>query len=312
MDEPEDSLFDLFDNDDFDDIGDIGADFDFDRGLWDMSVEESNYLSLGLFKNYIYRDCESKLEVALVGSSRAEKDYSQFDNNRVTLLLRSKPTNLFDMIQKGSCCIIDRKFLDEKESDLGLVEKVKSEFEEDDDLGFLCRELIADEEIDSDPDPDSKSKSDSELKSESDSESNSISYSRFKPDSWFKPELGSDSYSWFKRLHDRQLKTAKILHRRWLLWDLNQTKMRFKLLIYRERHFRPIRANSSFFQGSFRSKTRYKSLRYLTNLFLSNGMLLDQMIRALLRKRWIFPEEMKHGVGAGRMISKRTPHFHAL
>ncbi|KAL5985170.1 hypothetical protein ACLOJK_036408, partial [Asimina triloba] len=154
MDELEDSLFDLFDNDDFDDIGDIGADFDFDRGLW-----ESNYLSLGLFENYIYGDCERgtaayfsfgrydsdlvngllELEVALVGSSRAEKDCSQFDNDRVTLLLQSEPRNPFDMTQKGSCCIIDRKFLNEKEGDLGLVEKFESEFEEDDDLGVVER-----------------------------------------------------------------------------------------------------------------------------------------------------------------------------
>ncbi|CAN1357359.1 hypothetical protein LINPERPRIM_LOCUS44177 [Linum perenne] len=28
---------------------------------------------------------------------------------------------------------------------------------------------------------------------------------------------------------------------------------------------------------------------------LSNGRLLDQMTKALLRKRWLFPEEMKIG-----------------
>nr|YP_009926718.1 hypothetical protein RF2 [Lophopyxis maingayi]QNK05010.1 hypothetical protein RF2 [Lophopyxis maingayi] len=45
--------------------------------------------------------------------------------------------------------------------------------------------------------------------------------------------------------------------------------------------------------GSLRSNTLYESYQYLSNLFLSNGTLLDQMIKALLRKGWLFPDEMK-------------------
>ncbi|KAL4184755.1 hypothetical protein AMTRI_Chr10g2690 [Amborella trichopoda] len=40
-----------------------------------------------------------------------------------------------------------------------------------------------------------------------------------------------------------------------------------------------------------------ESYQHLSNLFLSNGTLLDQMAKTLLRllrKRWLFPDEMKH------------------
>ncbi|RZC79506.1 hypothetical protein C5167_003738 [Papaver somniferum] len=62
-----------------------------------------------------------EVEGALVGSSRTEKDCSQFDNDRVTLLLRSEPINLLDMMQNGSCSFVDQRFL---------YEKNESEFEE--------------------------------------------------------------------------------------------------------------------------------------------------------------------------------------
>ncbi|XLS44370.1 hypothetical protein HN51_001235, partial [Arachis hypogaea] len=62
-----------------------------------------------------------EVEGALVGSSRTEKGCSQFDNDRVTLLLRSKLRNPLNMIQKGSCFIVDQRFL---------YEKYESEFEE--------------------------------------------------------------------------------------------------------------------------------------------------------------------------------------
>jgi len=55
-----------------------------------------------------------EVEGALLGSSRTEKDCSQFDNDRVTLLLRSEPRNQLDMMQNGSCSIFDQRFLYEK------------------------------------------------------------------------------------------------------------------------------------------------------------------------------------------------------
>ncbi|KAK8953149.1 Protein ycf2 [Platanthera guangdongensis] len=64
---------------------------------------------------------EVECALALVGSSRTEKDCSQFDNNRVTLLLRSEPRNQLDMMQNISCSIVDQRFL---------YKKYESEFEE--------------------------------------------------------------------------------------------------------------------------------------------------------------------------------------
>nr|YP_009493748.1 hypothetical chloroplast RF2 [Weigela florida]YP_009493765.1 hypothetical chloroplast RF2 [Weigela florida]AWN57643.1 hypothetical chloroplast RF2 [Weigela florida]AWN57644.1 hypothetical chloroplast RF2 [Weigela florida] len=52
-----------------------------------------------------------EVEGALVGYSRTEKDCSQFDNDRVTLLLRPEPRNPLDMMQNGYFSILDAKFL---------------------------------------------------------------------------------------------------------------------------------------------------------------------------------------------------------
>nr|AVM84624.1 hypothetical chloroplast RF21 [Sampaiella trichoclada]AVM84625.1 hypothetical chloroplast RF21 [Sampaiella trichoclada] len=56
-----------------------------------------------------------------------------------------------------------------------------------------------------------------------------------------------------------------------------------------------LRTNSSLSNESFRSNTLSESYQYLSTLFLSNGTLLDQMAKTLLRKRWLFPDEMKIG-----------------
>ncbi|KAK7847579.1 protein ycf2 [Quercus suber] len=63
-----------------------------------------------------------EVEGALVGSSRTEKDCIQFDNDRMTLLLRPEPRNPLDMMQTGSCSIVDQRFL---------YEQYESEFEEE-------------------------------------------------------------------------------------------------------------------------------------------------------------------------------------
>ncbi|KAH0854084.1 LOW QUALITY PROTEIN: hypothetical protein HID58_092614, partial [Brassica napus] len=61
-----------------------------------------------------------EVQGALVGSSRTEKDCSQFDNDRVTLLFRSEPRDPLYMMQDGSCSIVDQRFLYEKyESERG-------------------------------------------------------------------------------------------------------------------------------------------------------------------------------------------------
>nr|AAY58019.1 Ycf2 [Cuscuta sandwichiana] len=64
----------------------------------------------------------------------------------------------------------------------------------------------------------------------------------------------------------------------------------FEFLIHRQKW---LRTNSSLFNNSFLSNTLSESYQYLSNMFLSNGTLLDQMTKTLLKKRWLFPDEMK-------------------
>ncbi|CAN4101523.1 unnamed protein product [Withania somnifera] len=80
------------------------------QDLWSLSGpdEKNGIISYGLVENdsnLVHGLLE--VEGALVGSSRTEKDCNQFDNNRVTLLLRSEPRNPLDMMQKGSWSILD-------------------------------------------------------------------------------------------------------------------------------------------------------------------------------------------------------------
>ncbi|KAJ0018771.1 hypothetical protein Pint_09752 [Pistacia integerrima] len=84
--------------------------------------EKKGITSFGCFENdsdLVHGLLE--LEGALVGFSRIEKDCSRFDNDRVILLLWPKPRNPLDMMQNGSCSIVDQRFL---------YEKYESEFEE--------------------------------------------------------------------------------------------------------------------------------------------------------------------------------------
>ncbi|KAJ7941900.1 Protein Ycf2 [Quillaja saponaria] len=94
------------------------------QDLWSLPGpdEKNGITSYGLVENdsdLVHGLLE--VEGALVGSSRTEKDCSQFDNDRVTLLLRPEPRNPLNMMQNGSCSIVDQRFL---------YEKYESEFEE--------------------------------------------------------------------------------------------------------------------------------------------------------------------------------------
>nr|YP_009673825.1 Ycf2 protein [Cuscuta bonafortunae]YP_009673875.1 Ycf2 protein [Cuscuta bonafortunae]QDF46534.1 Ycf2 protein [Cuscuta bonafortunae]QDF46535.1 Ycf2 protein [Cuscuta bonafortunae] len=68
----------------------------------------------------------------------------------------------------------------------------------------------------------------------------------------------------------------------------------FEFLIHRQKW---LRTNSSLSNGSSLSisNTLSESYQYLSNVFLSNGTLLDKLTKTLLRKRWLFPDEMKIG-----------------
>ena len=79
----------------------------------------------------------------------------------------------------------------------------------------------------------------------------------------------------------------KYLNKRW--FRKNMPEQNFELLIDRQRQFR---TDSSLSNGLFRSNTLSESYQYLSNLFLSNGTLLAQITKTLLRKRWLFPEEI--------------------
>jgi hypothetical protein len=103
------------------------------QDLWSLPGpdEKNGITSSGLVENdsdLVHGLLE--VEGALVGSSRTEKDCSRFDNDRVTLLLRPEPRNPLDMMQNGSCSIVD------------LYEKYESEFEEGEGEGVLDPQQI--------------------------------------------------------------------------------------------------------------------------------------------------------------------------
>ncbi|EXB56225.1 hypothetical protein L484_024762 [Morus notabilis] len=104
------------------------------QDLWSLpELDEKNGItSYGLVENdsdLVHGLLE--VEGTLVGSSWTEKDCSQFDNDRATLLLRPEPRNPLDMMQNGSCSIVDQRFL---------YEQYKSEFEEGEGEGVLRNE----------------------------------------------------------------------------------------------------------------------------------------------------------------------------
>nr|YP_004940621.1 hypothetical protein RF2 [Neottia nidus-avis]YP_004940627.1 hypothetical protein RF2 [Neottia nidus-avis]AEJ88721.1 hypothetical protein RF2 [Neottia nidus-avis]AEJ88727.1 hypothetical protein RF2 [Neottia nidus-avis] len=279
---------------------------------------------------------------ALSGSSRTERDCSQFDNNRVTLLLRSEPRNQLDMMQNGSCSIVDQRFL---------YEKYESEFEEGEgaldpqnieedlfnhivwapriwrpcgnlfdcierptELGFTygtgsfrgnCIIYHNEDEL-----------------QENDSELLQSGTMQYQTQDRFSKEQGFFQISQFiwdpvdpffyifkdqtfvsvfsrreffadeemsKGLFAYQTNPPTSIYKRWFI--KNTQEKHFESLIHRQRWFR---THSSLSNGSFRSNTLSESYQYLSNLFLSNGTLLDQMKNTLLRNRWLFPDEMKH------------------
>nr|YP_009431090.1 hypothetical chloroplast RF21 [Aphyllanthes monspeliensis]YP_009431107.1 hypothetical chloroplast RF21 [Aphyllanthes monspeliensis]ASW26525.1 hypothetical chloroplast RF21 [Aphyllanthes monspeliensis]ASW26544.1 hypothetical chloroplast RF21 [Aphyllanthes monspeliensis] len=281
-----------------------------------------------------------EVEGALAGSSRTEKDCSQFDNNRVTLLLRSEPRNPLDMMQNGSFSIVDQRFF---------YEKYESEFEEgaldpqqiEEDLfnhivwapriwrpcgnlfdcierptelgfpywagSFRGKRIIYHNE-------DELQEKDSEFlqsgtmqyqtRDRSCKEQGFFRISQFIWDPadpfffLFKDQPFVSVFSRREFFADEEMSKGLItsqtnpptsIYKGWFI--KNTQEKHFELLIHRQRW---LRTNSSLSNGSFRSNTLSESYQYLSNLFLSNGTLLDQMTKTLLRKRWLFPDEMKH------------------
>ncbi|KAK7365369.1 hypothetical protein VNO78_39815 [Psophocarpus tetragonolobus] len=311
------------------------------QDLWSLPGpdEKNGIASYGLVENnsdLVHGLLE--VEGALVGSSRTEKDCSQFDNDRVTLLLRSEPRNPLNMIQNGSYSIVDQRF-----------EKYESEFEEgggvldpqqiDEDFfnhivwapriwrpwGFLfdCIErpnelafpywarsfrdkrIIYDEE-------DELQENDSEFlqggtmqyqtRHRSSKEQGFFRISQFIWDPadplffLFKDQPFVSVFSHRQFFTDEEMSRGLLtsqadlptsIYKHWFI--KNTQEKHFELLIHCQRW---LRINSSLSNGFFRSNTLSESYQYLSNLFLSNETLLDQMTKTLLRKRWLFSDEM--------------------
>nr|AEX93952.1 hypothetical chloroplast RF21 [Allium fistulosum] len=283
-----------------------------------------------------------EVEGALAGSSRTEKDCSQFDNNRVTLLLRSEPRNPLDMMQNGSFSIVDQRFF---------YEKYESEFEEgegaldpqqiEEDLfnhivwapriwrpcgnlfdcierstelgfpywagSFRGKRIIyhkKDELQENDSEFLQSGTMQYQTRDRSSKEQGFFRISQFiwdPADPFFflfkdQPFVSVFSRREFfadeemsKGLITSQTNSSTSISRHWFI--KNTQEKHFELLIHRQRW---LRTNSSLSNGSFRSNTPSESYQYLSNLFLSNGTLLDQMAKTLWRKRWLFPDEMKY------------------
>nr|YP_010180494.1 Ycf2 [Cadaba glandulosa]YP_010180514.1 Ycf2 [Cadaba glandulosa]QVD39913.1 Ycf2 [Cadaba glandulosa]QVD39933.1 Ycf2 [Cadaba glandulosa] len=284
-----------------------------------------------------------EVEGTLVGSSRTEKDCSQFDNDRVTLLFRSEPRNPLYMMQNGSCSIVDQRFLYEKyESEFEEGEGVLDPQQIEEDLfnhivwapricrpwGFLfdCIErpnelgfpylagsfrgkrIIYDEK-------DELQENDSEFLQSGtmqyqrrDRSSKEQGFFRISQFIWdpadplfflFKDQPFVSVFSHREFFADEEMSKGLLtsqtdpptsIYKRWFI--KNTQEKHFELLIQRQRW---LRTNSSLSNGFFRSNTLSESYQYLSNLFLSNGTLLDRMTKTLLRKRWLFPDEMKIG-----------------
>nr|YP_010987236.1 hypothetical protein RF2 [Krascheninnikovia ceratoides]YP_010987254.1 hypothetical protein RF2 [Krascheninnikovia ceratoides]WOL38652.1 hypothetical protein RF2 [Krascheninnikovia ceratoides]WOL38653.1 hypothetical protein RF2 [Krascheninnikovia ceratoides] len=270
------------------------------QDLWSLPGpdEKNRITSYGLLENNDSYLVHGLLEVegALVGYSRTEKACSQ--NDRVTLFLRTELRNPLDMMQNGSCSIFDHRFLYEKDkSELKEREGALDPQQIEEDLfnhivwapriwnswGFLfdCIERSKEQGF---------FRISQFIWDPADplfflfKKQNQPFVSVFSRREFFADEEISKGFLTSQR------KFSISLFQRWFI--KNPQEKHFELLINRQRR---LRTNSSLSNGSFRSNTLSESYQYLSNLFLSNGTLLDQMTKTLLRKRWLFPDEMKIG-----------------
>nr|YP_010832887.1 Ycf2 [Astragalus cognatus]WFG52857.1 Ycf2 [Astragalus cognatus] len=283
-----------------------------------------------------------EVEGALVGSSRTEKDCSQFDNDRVRLFLRPEPRNPLNMIKNGYNSIVDQRFLDEKyESEFeeggGVLNAQQIEedlfnhivwapriwrpwgflfdcIERSNELGFPYWERsFRDKQIFYDEEGELQENDSEFLQGETmqyqtrDRSSKEQGVFRISQFIWepadplfllFKDDTFVSVFSHREFFADEEMSRLlltsqtekqywKYINQAWFM--TNTQEKHFELLINRQRW---LRTNSSFSNGFFRSNTLLESYQYLSNLFLSNGTLLDEMTKTLLRKQWLFPDEI--------------------
>ncbi|CAI8589162.1 unnamed protein product [Vicia faba] len=233
---------------------------------------------------------------------------SRFDNDGVTLLLRSEPRNPLNMIQNGSSSIAPRLwrpwgFLFDEGSNELRFPYWEGSFQDKPILDDYDEEGKLQEN-----DNDSQFLQDGIMQDQTRARfSNEQGFFRISQFIWdpadplfllFQEDPFGSVFSHQKFSPDEEMsrilltsQTQKIdwkyLNKPW--FRKNMQEQNFKLLIDRQRWFR---TNSSVSNEFFRSNTLYESYQYLSNLFLSNGTLLAQLTKTLLRKKWLFPDEM--------------------
>ncbi|KAL6492449.1 hypothetical protein OROGR_033407 [Orobanche gracilis] len=88
---------------------------------------------------------------------------------------------------------------------------------------------------------------------------------------------------------EEERERRKDISKAWFLKNVHENHLEW--LINRQRWFKNHILSDN---ESFRSNALSESYQYLSTLFLSNETLLDQMTKTLLRKRWLFPDEIQN------------------
>nr|YP_009748510.1 Ycf2 protein [Vanilla madagascariensis]YP_009748519.1 Ycf2 protein [Vanilla madagascariensis]QII90190.1 Ycf2 protein [Vanilla madagascariensis]QII90199.1 Ycf2 protein [Vanilla madagascariensis] len=346
------------------------------QDLWSTLDEKDRIISDGFLENdsnivhglLLLLLLEAEDALVLAGSPRTEKDCSKFDNNdnnRVTLLLRTKPRNPLDIMQNVTCSYEQKQYESVKEEFFDPEQREEEEEDFFNEIGWApriwrpCGNLFdcptelgfpypagsfrdiypkEDEPPGKDDEPirredwlpgmkdwdrlpgmkDELPENYSEfLQSEtmeyqtrdrSDTEQGFFLTSQFIWDPadllFFLLQKEEFYVSVFSRrelfvdkadeeilkgllAYRRQKSSYKSMSKRWFVRRTEE----FELLIDCK-DCKSI-TNSSL-SNSFRSKIITESYQYLSNFFLSNRTLLDQMTKTLLRKKWLFLDEMKH------------------
>nr|QYB18645.1 Ycf2 [Conocephalum conicum] len=87
-----------------------------------------------------------------------------------------------------------------------------------------------------------------------------------------------------------QIFTPVYLYQRWLIENSSEKFFRFELLIHRQKW---LQVNSLLLNDSFIYTTLLESYEYLFNFFTANKKLLKQMTNILLKKGWLFENEIE-------------------
>lgn len=87
-----------------------------------------------------------------------------------------------------------------------------------------------------------------------------------------------------------QVFTPVYLYQSWLIENIPEKFSRLKFLIYRDRW---IKLNKLLLNDSFVYTTLLESYQYLFEFFLSNKVLLNEMIKILIKKQWLFHNEIR-------------------